>query len=179
MNIDALLSPSAVLLNFNAKNKTDALEQLTRNFTSLYPGVDQKKLLQALMKREELGSTAIGSGIAIPHADSGKIAEPKGLLAVSRNGIDFTALDGGPVHFLFLIVCPQNSAGKHLLTLAMAAKLLLHREKTREKYPQIERQFSSNSPDMLLVVRRRLPVVERGKIDRKFFLANIYECMII
>jgi len=49
------------------------------------------------------------------------------LLAVARNGIDFTALDGGPVHFLFLIVCPRNSAGKHLLTLAMVAKLLRDR----------------------------------------------------
>lgn len=158
MKIDELLSTSSVLLKFESRNKRYALEQLTRHFAGLHSQVNQKALLEALIKREELGSTGIGSGVAIPHANSDNLAGPRGLLAISKKGVEFNALDGEPVHFLFLIVFPQGSIGPHLQTLSMVARLLrdkfvrgsLLKTQTPEKVIEIlsteEARASSSKP---------------------------------
>ncbi len=81
------------------------------------------QMVSVLMAREELGSTGIGDGIAIPH---GKIPELDELIVScgrSKKGIDFNARDGKPVHFFFLLLAPENSAGQHLKVLAMISRL--------------------------------------------------------
>jgi mannitol/fructose-specific phosphotransferase system IIA component (Ntr-type) len=145
MKIDELLNTSSVILKFESRNKRHALEQLTRNFASLHSRLTQSALLEALLKREELGSTGIGSGVAIPHANSNNLTEPRGLLAISKKGVEFNALDGELVRLLFLIVFPQGSIGPHLQTLSMIARLLrdkfvrdsLLKAKTPEKVIEI------------------------------------------
>jgi len=84
---------------------------------------DRAQMVSVLMAREELGSTGIGDGIAIPH---GKIPELDELIVScgrSKKGIDFNARDGKPVHFFFLLLAPENSAGQHLKVLAMISRL--------------------------------------------------------
>jgi len=124
MKISGLIRPSSVLLQFEAKDKKEALRKLAEKFHEVHPKVDPKHLLSALIQREELGSTGLGNGIAIPHAKSEEISEPQGLLAVSKQGVDFHALDGEPVHVFFLMAYPQNPVGVHLIVLAGLAKLL-------------------------------------------------------
>jgi PTS system nitrogen regulatory IIA component len=77
-----------------------------------------------LWERENLGSTAIGDGIAIPH---GKLPGLKGVLGLfSRHpaGVDFDSLDGKPTHLFFLLVAPEDSVGQHLKALARVSRLL-------------------------------------------------------
>jgi len=124
MKVSELIGSSSILLQFEAKNKKDALRQLAEKFHEAHSEVDPKRLFLALMQREELGSTGLGNGIAIPHAKSEEISKPRGVLAVSKNGIDFHALDGELVHVLFLMVYPQNPVGVHLIVLAGLARLL-------------------------------------------------------
>ncbi|MFH1209063.1 MAG: PTS sugar transporter subunit IIA [Candidatus Omnitrophota bacterium] len=124
MKISELISSSSVLLQFEAKNKKETLRKLAEKFHEIHPSVDPKCLFSSLMQREELGSTGLGNGIAIPHAKSEAIPKPQGLLAVSKKGVDFHALDGELVHVFFLMVYPQNPVGVHLIVLAGLARLL-------------------------------------------------------
>lgn len=123
MKIDELFSVNSILLNFTAKNKISVLKELTKNFVRVYPRVNQAELLQALVKREELGSTGIGDGMAIPHANVTQTVRPKALLAVSKTGVEFNSLDGGFVHFLIVIVYPQNFIGKQTQVLSKIARI--------------------------------------------------------
>jgi len=124
MKISELIGFSSILLQFEAKNKKEALRELAEKFHEAHPKVDPKRLFSSLMQREELGSTGLGNGIAIPHAKSEEISKPQGLLAVSKKGVDFHALDGEPVHVFFLMAYPQNPVGVHLIVLAGLARLL-------------------------------------------------------
>jgi PTS system nitrogen regulatory IIA component len=85
---------------------------------------DSGKLVQILNERESLGSTGIGQGVAIPH---GKANVVDGLIAafgISKQGIEFDALDGEPVYIFFLLIAPEDSAGPHLKALARISRLL-------------------------------------------------------
>jgi len=123
MKIDELFSLDSIVLDFTAKNKMSALKELTKHFVRVYPKVNQEELYQALIKREDLGSTGIGHGVAIPHAIVNQMVQPKSLLAVSRRGIEFNALDGGLTHFVILIVYPQDFVGRQTLVLSKIARL--------------------------------------------------------
>ncbi len=96
------------------------------------------------MSRESLGSTAIGQGIAIPHAKSDCVEKLVAAFGISRKGIDFDSLDGEPAHIFFLLVAPQDSAGPHLKALARISRLL------KDKY---FRDSLRNSPDDKAVVK--------------------------
>lgn len=123
MKIDELFCTDAILLNFKARDKISALQELTKNFVRIYPLVNQTALLQALVKREELGSTGIGNGLALPHANVNQLDYPKVLLAISRTGIEFNALDGELAHFFILIVYPQSFVGRQTQVLSKIARL--------------------------------------------------------
>jgi len=76
------------------------------------------------MNREALGSTAIGQGIAIPHAKSDSVGKLVAAFGLSNKGVDFDSLDGEPAYIFFLLVAPQDSAGPHLKALARISRLL-------------------------------------------------------
>lgn len=85
---------------------------------------NRNKLMDSLMAREALGSTAIGQGIAIPHAKSDCIDKLVAAFGVSKKGVDFDSLDGEPAYIFFLLLAPQDSAGPHLKALARISRLL-------------------------------------------------------
>ena len=82
------------------------------------------KLIDALMAREALGSTAIGQGIAIPHSKCDCVDKLVAAFGLSKKGIDFDSLDGESAYIFFLLVAPQDSAGPHLKALARISRLL-------------------------------------------------------
>lgn len=123
MRIAEFLSPEAVVADLRARSKVEVLRELAVAMHRAHPQLDVERLTEVLREREKLGSTGIGEGVAIPH---GKLAGMGGLLAtfgVSREGVDFEAIDGRPTHLFFALVAPENSAGVHLKALARISRL--------------------------------------------------------
>jgi len=77
----------------------------------------QPEVLAAILKREQLGSTAIGRGVALPHARCASVTRLVGAIAEFPAGVDFASTDGAPVHIVCLMVCPADRPGSHLRAL--------------------------------------------------------------
>ena len=100
--------------------EVDDKEQVIRSMATalLESGkIDQDQhdsIVEAILKREELGSTGIGRGVAVPHTKHPSVSELVGTVAISADGVDFDSLDGEKVHLLFLLVSPPDRPGDHL-----------------------------------------------------------------
>jgi nitrogen PTS system EIIA component len=124
MKLTDILSPESITLDLKAEGKRDALEELCRLLADAKKLPDPEALLQTLVDRESLGSTGIGQGVAIPHGKSPAVPAQAAALGLSKKGVDFDALDGEPVHILFLVAAPPDAAGPHLKALAKISRLL-------------------------------------------------------
>lgn len=126
MKIMDFLSKKAMSADIKSTKKQDVIKELVESLInsgevgSRY----RNKLIDALMAREALGSTAIGQGVAIPHAKSDCVARLVAAFGLSKKGVDFDSLDGEPAYIFFLLVAPQDSAGPHLKALARISRLL-------------------------------------------------------
>lgn len=126
MKINDFLVSKAVSADLKSTSKKDVIEELVGLLIDA-GAVEKKyknKVLEVLIAREALGSTAIGQGIAIPHAKSDCVKKMVGCLGVSKSGINFDSLDGEPAHIFFLLIAPVDSAGPHLKALARISRLL-------------------------------------------------------
>lgn len=127
MKISDFISPESVKLELSATNREDALEELVSLFN-----LDEKNhsmLLKMLKKRERLGSTGVGKGVAIPHGRSLVITRLMIACARSSKGIEFDSIDGEPVHMIFVIVAPpQEISNLYLPVLGKIAEMLKHPE---------------------------------------------------
>lgn len=126
MQIMDFLSKKAIITDIKATKKEDVIKELVE---ALIESGDiekrsRNKLIDALMTRESLGSTAIGQGIAIPHAKADCVTKLIAAFGLSKKGVDFDSLDGEPAHIFFLLLAPQDSAGPHLKALARISRLL-------------------------------------------------------
>lgn len=128
MKISELLNQKLIIADLKAGDKNQALEEMVACLTGQRQGVNAKELYTVLTEREKLGSTGIGNGIAIPHGKLDGLESICLVFARSSAGIEFDSLDGKPVHLIFLLVAPFNSAGVHLKALARLSRLL--KEKT-------------------------------------------------
>jgi len=126
MQIMEFLSKKAIITDIKSTKKEDVLKELVD--VLINAGDIEKryrnKLIDALMNRESLGSTAIGQGIAIPHAKSECVDKLVAAFGLSKKGVDFDSLDGELAYIFFLLVAPQDSAGPHLKALARISRLL-------------------------------------------------------
>ena len=123
MVISDFLSRPGVLVNVRTKDKNDLIEALAR---VLAPEADipANHVIAELLKREELGSTGMGDGVAIPHARFQEIKKPIGVMAKLKPPIDFDAIDGQPVDLVFVLLLPATAEGEQLGALACAARKL-------------------------------------------------------
>lgn len=124
MKITELLRNEFVLEQLAAKSKKDALAEMAGVLAKGKSTCDSGSMLRVLLEREKLGSTGIGGGVAIPHGKLAGLDEILVAFGRSREGISFDALDGKPVHLIFLLMAPVNSAGQHLKALAMISRML-------------------------------------------------------
>lgn len=129
MNINHMLSADAVIVNFESKSKKHILNKLCE-LAEKKIKVNSRNLLETLTKREKLGSTAVGNGIAIPHANVPNIDKPYVFVATLLNGLDFNATDDQPVDIIFLLVASDNEGSEHLQALALISRLLRNKELT-------------------------------------------------
>lgn len=124
MKITEFLDVKGIHLDLQASEKQDILKELVDVLARVKDIGDKKVILKALLERESLGSTGIGQGIAIPHGKTDKAKELISVLAISKKGVNFEALDGEPVYIFFLLVAPKDAAGPHLKALAQISRML-------------------------------------------------------
>jgi mannitol/fructose-specific phosphotransferase system IIA component (Ntr-type) len=113
-----------------SKNKFLAIEELARSFTDLSVCADSDDLIQTLKEREEIMSTGIGFGIAIPHAKIPCIKKISFAVGISKDGIDFDSMDGEPVQLIILVVASDT---QHKEYLALLSKIMAMLKKTGVK----------------------------------------------
>lgn len=124
MKIVDFLPEELVFPALNSANKEGVLQELARGLTQVHPEIDPVKLVEVLLEREKLGSTAIGDGIAIPHGKLPGLSTVLGAFGRHPAGLDFQSLDGAVTKLFFLLVAPEDSAGMHLKALARVSRLL-------------------------------------------------------
>lgn len=126
MKIMEFLSKKAIVTDIKSAKKEEVIKELVDALVNSgdIEKRSRNKLIEALMARESLGSTAIGQGIAIPHAKSDCVDKLVAAFGLCKKGVDFDSLDGEPAHIFFLLVAPQDSAGPHLKALARISRLL-------------------------------------------------------
>ena len=126
MNIMEFLDERAVSTDVKSQAKEDIIRELVELLVNAgsIKEKDTGRLVQILLKRESLGSTGIGQGVAIPHGKADFVTKLVAAFGVSRGGVNFDSLDGERVHLFFLLVAPEDSAGPHLKALARISRLL-------------------------------------------------------
>ncbi len=129
MNINDMLSSECLLINFDGTSKKHVLDELSKLAEEKIK-VNSRTLLENLTKREKLGSTAVGNGIAIPHANVNDINKPHVFVATLANGLDFNSADDQLVDIIFLLIAPENSGSQHLQALALISRILRNKELT-------------------------------------------------
>jgi PTS system nitrogen regulatory IIA component len=123
MEIGDLLKPQHVVARLRATSKKQALQELARRAAEI-TGQPEKAIFAVLMKRERLGTTGVGNGIAIPHGKLPTLDRLYGIFARLENPIDFDAIDERPVDLIFLLLAPESSGADHLKALARVSRLL-------------------------------------------------------
>ena len=125
--MDFLIS-DAIEPDMKSATKVDAIKELVALLKKAGTITDEDAVAAVVLEREELGTTGIGEGIAVPHGKSGAVDKLLAAFGRSRRGIDFEAMDNQPVHLLFLLVAPKDSSGPHLMALARISRLLKNRD---------------------------------------------------
>ena len=127
MDINEFLSPANALVDVKVSDKARLLQELAHRAAATL-NLPAAQILRELLKREELGSTGTGGGIAIPHARIPSLNKPFGVLVRVKKPIDFDAIDGQPVDVLFLLLLPVTSDKEQLSALASVARVLRNSE---------------------------------------------------
>lgn len=123
MDVATFLSPAAVISTCPASSKRQVLQEVARAAERL-TGLAEREVLNALLARERLGSTATGKGIAIPHARFGKLDRLVSLFVRMQSPVDFDAPDDAPVDLLFVLLAPAEGNADHLRAMARVSRLL-------------------------------------------------------
>ena len=124
MKISEFLSKDAIKIGMESTAKENALKELVDVLAEVKDIGDKGAIVKSLIDRENLGSTGIGQGIAIPHGKTDRVKELVAVLGISKKGVNFEALDGEVVYIFFLLVAPKETAGPHLKALAQISRLL-------------------------------------------------------
>jgi PTS system nitrogen regulatory IIA component len=138
MKIRDFLSPAGVTIDMRVGDKASLLRQLATQ-AAAEVGLDAEEVSDQIAKREELGSTGVGNGVALPHARLKGLKSPFGLLARLRHAIDFEAVDDKPVDIVFLLLLPESTDGEQLNALACVARVLRNPEALRRVRDAVDR----------------------------------------
>lgn len=116
----------AILAQLTATDKEGAIREMVQTLSGAgqVEAEESESIVKAILKREELGSTGIGRGVAVPHTKHPSVDHLVGTVAVSRQGVDFASLDGEVVHLFFLLVSPPDRPGDHLRALENISRQL-------------------------------------------------------
>ncbi len=132
MKLSDALDANRIVLELSATDKVGALEQLLTVAGSALDLQDTAPLLQRVLDRESICSTAVNRGVAIPHARSPEIDGVVACLGIHRAGLDYDSPDGQPVHLVFLVLSSEISTPAYLSVLGRTARIF-HRDAMRQR----------------------------------------------
>jgi len=144
----------AIRTEIQAVDKEGVIREMTQSLLEAggIKGDEYEGIVKAIIRREELGSTGIGYGIAVPHTKHPSVDRLVGTVAISSGGIDFDSLDGEKVYLFFMLVSPPDRPGEHLRALEHITRQLrdetfcrfLKQSKTREDIKQLLEEADDN-----------------------------------
>jgi mannitol/fructose-specific phosphotransferase system IIA component (Ntr-type) len=154
MKFSDFICEKAIRAELSSDNKEDVINELVDSLLQAGEiNADEKAdIIAAIMKREELGSTGIGRGVAVPHTKHPGVAKLVGTVGVSVDGVDFNSLDGEKVQLFFLLISPPDRPGDHLRALENISKQLrdetfcrfLKQSRTSEDIHQLLEEADNN-----------------------------------
>ena len=154
MKFADFVSTEAIQADLVAEDKDGVIREMVQSLLDA-GGVQEEEfesIIKAILKREELGSTGIGRGVAVPHTKHPSVDRLVGTVAVSREGVDFQSLDGEKVHLFFLLISPPDRPGDHLRALENISRQLrndtfcrfLKQSKTADDIRQLLEEADNN-----------------------------------
>jgi mannitol/fructose-specific phosphotransferase system IIA component (Ntr-type) len=135
MKLADFVVPEAIISDLRARTKEEAVREMVDALRAAgcIAGPDSEDVVQAVLRREGLGTTGVGYGVAFPEARHPAVARMVGTIALSRGGVEFDAIEGGPVHILFLVVSPPSRPREFLEAEVMISRLLLQNDDFRDR----------------------------------------------
>jgi PTS system nitrogen regulatory IIA component len=124
LKITDFLAPDRVIATLQSHEKDAVLKEMADRLVASESSLDSRKVLQVLLDREKISTTAIGEGVAIPHGKLAGVERVLGVFARSNEGVDFASLDGALTHLFFVLIAPEDAAADHLKALARISRLL-------------------------------------------------------
>lgn len=156
MKLSDFVIRDSIIVDLQATSKVEAIREMVHSLhqAGCLPDEDVESVIRAILSREELGSTGIGMGVAVPHTRHATLKRLIGSVALSKKGVDFAALDGDPVNIFFLLVSPQDQPGDHLRALENISRHLkderfvrfLRQSQTRREVVDVLEEADQNSP---------------------------------
>lgn len=149
LKLAELINSDLIILDLQARTKNRVFEEMMKVMATSAKVLDAEEFARALEDRENLATTGIGRGVAFPHA---RTASVDGILigfARSQRGVEFDALDGEPVHLVFMMGTSPECVEEYLKVLARISRML-------RKGNAKERLFEAKSPDDVLEIIRRI-----------------------
>lgn len=126
MRMSDFVIRDAIAPDLSATTKEGVIREMVESLRNAgyFKGGETEDLVKAVLKRELLGSTGIGRGVAIPHTKHASVERLIGTVALSKGGVGFDSLDGEPVHVFVLLISPQDRPGDHLRALENVSRSL-------------------------------------------------------
>src|SRR5438067_12663506 len=120
MRMSDFVVREAIVPELTAATKEGVIRELVESLRNAgyFKGQDPEDIIRAILKREQIASTGIGRGVAIPHAKHNSAERLVGTVALARAGVPFDSVDGEPVDILVMLISPQDRPGDHLPALA-------------------------------------------------------------
>lgn len=174
MNLTQLIQFDLIQFDFTAKDKKDALNKLTDMLVEEGIIGNKDEFYKALLGREELSTTGVGDGIAIPHAKASCFEKAMIIYAKSDEGVEWESFDSQPAKHIFMICAPANGADEHLKALATLSTALMNPEvkgkldnaTTKEEVKTIFEDFVKSTEEV-----KEKPKEESGSEDKKYIIA--------
>nr|WP_315050451.1 fructose-specific PTS transporter subunit EIIC [uncultured Lachnoanaerobaculum sp.] len=174
MNLTQLIQFDLIQFDFMAKDKKDALNKLTDMLVEEGIIGNKDEFYKALLEREELSTTGVGDGIAIPHAKASCFEKAMIIYAKSDEGVEWESFDSQPAKHIFMICAPANGADEHLKALATLSTALMNPEvkgkldnaTTKEEVKTIFEYFVKSTEEV-----KKKPKEESGSEDKKYIIA--------